>query len=61
MSAAHQQEVLDDLMMDSNSKKSVGMPEFLTGKLDCACLGVKETRKAFESLSCSVGVSCVKK
>ena len=42
MSSAHRQEVLDDFMMDSNWKKVVNMPTFLTGKLDRAREGLEE-------------------
>jgi hypothetical protein len=61
MSAAHRQEVLDDLMMDSNWKKLIGMPEFLTAKLDRAQAGLSETEEAFDSLSRSVGKKWVKR
>ena len=60
MSAAHRQEVLDDLLMDSNWKKLVALPEFLTAKLDRARSGFAETREAFDGLSKSVGRKWVK-
>ena len=59
MSVSHRQEVLDDMMMDSNWKKLVAMPQFLTAKLDHARTGLMETKEAFESLSQSVGQESV--
>jgi hypothetical protein len=61
MSAAHRQEVLDDMMIDSNWKKLVGIVDFLTAQLDRAQAGLKETKEAFDSLSSSIGSQWVEK
>ena len=55
MSTAHRQEVLDDFLMDSNWKKLIGMPHFLTSKLDCAQVGFMAAKQTFKELSTSVG------
>ena len=60
MSASHRQEVLDDIMIDSNWKKLVGMPKFLMAKLDRAQSGLTEMREALDGLSKSVGSKWVK-
>ncbi len=60
MSASHRQEVLDDIMINSNWKKLVGMPKFLMVKLDRAQSGLTEMKEALDRLSKSVGSEWVK-
>jgi hypothetical protein len=55
MSEAHRQEVLDDLMNDSNWKKMIRMVDFLIAKLDRARDGLEATKPAFECLTELVG------
>ena len=61
MSPAHCQEVLDDLMMDSNWKKLTGMTQFLIAKLDRAMAGSKESTRALKHLNNFVGLERTKK
>ena len=61
MLTAHRQEVLDDFLMDSNWKKLIGMPDFLTSKLDRAQAGFMAAKQTFEELSMSVGEKWVRK
>jgi hypothetical protein len=61
MSVAHRQEVIDDMMIDSNWKKLIGMPQFLTSKLERAQMGLEETKHTLDTLSRTVGERFVAK
>ena len=61
MSPSHRQEVVDDVMMDSNWKKLIAIVDFLTAKLDRARVGLEHSTKALKGLTEHVGEKRAKK
>ena len=61
MSPAHRQEVIDDVMMDSNWKKLTGIVQFLIAQLDRSRAGLDETTRSLQDLTKFVTDSRTKK